>query len=516
MQLTLGDVLDQPEFGLQLRTGGDRARLVPVEGAHSIDLRDPVRWLQENWIMLTTGVQLRGSASAQRALVAQLSEGRIAALGFGVGIAMRRVPTALLHEAERRDFPVFTVLLETPFRQIISYVNRSALSDDLYVLRRLTSMQRYLLDAMHQPAPDEVLVERLASLLGGAEVAYLDGAGKRIAATAPVLEWRETALGHATTSVREFEHHGRWGVIAPVSEGDAPAGWLAVLLASASVSRQVARPVVRTASELLGLVSVTRLAATHGRRARRGGLGARVLRLVAGESDGGLSAALAVEGIDFTRPCRVVVLTATGDMRELRERLEMTLETGGVDLVAGAEGNDVIVLAQDDLLELGEWLQSEPALADVRAGVSAPLLRLEDVATAIDEARLARSVAIADPRGAAVQRHDALEPSVALLAPRSAEALRTRLVETLAPLEREPRLRAAVVAYLDAGLDVGRAAHTLGLHRNSIRYRLDRAERLLGRSLRSPGAIATLHLALVAERLDAAGRAPAARTTPRR
>jgi purine catabolism regulator len=498
MGLTLGDVLDQPDFGLRLCTGGDAARAVPVEGAHSIDLRDPVRWLQESWIMLTTGVQLRGSASAQRRLVAQLAEGRLTALGLGLGIAMRRVPRALLQEAERRDFPVFTVPLETPFREIVSFVNRSALSADLYVLRRLTSMQRYLLDAMHQPLPDEALVERLASLLGGAEVAYLDAAGAPVATTATDGGWGGPALGRFPPNLREFEHDGRWGIVAPVIEGDTPAGWLVVLLGSVTVSRQVARPVVRTASELLGLVTVTRLAAARGRRARRERLGARLLRTLRGEPDDGLPAALAREGIDFTQPCRAAVLTADGAPREA---LETALESGGADLAVAADGERLTVLAQDDLLGLAESLRADPRLAGVRAGVSEPVLRFEDAAAGIDQARLALAVALSGPVGPAVQRHDALEPSVALIGPSSAEDLRARLMSALEPLEHEPRLRAAVVAYLDAELDIGRAAHALGLHRNSVRYRLDRAEQVLGRSLRSPGTVATIHLALLAERL---------------
>jgi purine catabolism regulator len=506
VRLTLGDVLDQPDFGLQLRTGGDRARGVPVDGAHSIDLRDPVRWLQENWIMLTTGVQLRGSASAQRHLVAQLADGRIAALGLGIGIAMRRAPAALLEEAERLDFPVFTVRLETPFREIISFVNRSALSADLYVLRRLTSMQRYLLDAMHQPLPDQALVERLASLLGGAEVAYLDAAGAPIAVTAPRLEWRDAALRHATGNVHEFQHGNRWGLIAPVSEGDVPAGWLAVLLASATVSRQVARPVVRTTSELLGLLSVTRLTVGRGRRARRARLGARLLRLVRGEPDPGLAAALAAEGLDFTRPCRIAVLTAPGGIEGVADALAVALEAAGPDVAVGADGADVVVLAQDELGELGEWLRSEPRLAAVRAGVSESVVRLEEAGAAIAQARLALTVAQTGSAGPAVQRHDALEPSVALLGCDGAAPLRRRLLGALEPLEQEPRLLDAVVAYLDADLDMGRAAHALGLHRNSLRYRLDRAEGILGRSLRSPGTIATIHLALLAQRLDASCR----------
>jgi purine catabolism regulator len=505
MRLKLADVLDQPDFGLELCSGGEAARAVPVEGAHSIDLRDPVRWLQESWIMLTTGVQLRGSATVQRRLVAQLAEGGQTALGLGLGIAMRRVPRALLDEAQRRDFPVFTVPLETPFREIVSFVNRTSMSADLYALHRLASMQRYLLDAMHQALPDQALVERLASLLGGADVAYLSATGVPIASTTPEPAFDRDLISQAPASLREFEHGGRWGVVAPVLEGDVPAGWLAVLLGTATVSHQVARPVVRTAAELLGLVSVTRLAAVRGRRDRRQRLGARLLRALGGERDEDLRGALAAEGIDFTTPCRVAVLSGVdpGDA-VASEALATALEGCGVDLAPAVHRADVIVLAQDDLHGLGEWLRTDPALAGVRAGVSEPVLRLEDAGAAVEQARLALSVALTGRAGAAVQRHEALEPSVALLGPGCAQGLRDRLTSSLAPLDGEPRLRDAVVAYLDAGLDVGRAAQTLGLHRNSVRYRLDRAEQLLGRSLRSPGTVATIHLALLAERLEAA------------
>src|SRR3712207_8571783 len=44
----------------------------------------------------------------------------------------------------------------------------------------------------------------------------------------------------------EIEHDGRWGMVVTVSEGDTPAGRLAVLLTGATVSPQVARPVVRS------------------------------------------------------------------------------------------------------------------------------------------------------------------------------------------------------------------------------------------------------------------------------
>jgi DNA-binding PucR family transcriptional regulator len=167
----------------------------------------------------------------------------------------------------------------------------------------------------------------------------------------------------------------------------------------------------------------------------------------------------------------------------------------GVDFVCGPRAGRVIVLAQDDLA----GLDGPPALDGLRAGVSEPVERLEELPDAVEQAALALTVALWGGDGAALQRHETLEPSVALLG--GSSRTRERLVGALDPLAAEPRLRAAVVAYLDAGLDVGRAAHALGLHRNSLRYRLDRAEDLLGGSLRSPGTLATVHLALLAERL---------------
>jgi PucR family transcriptional regulator, purine catabolism regulatory protein len=69
--------------------------------------------------MLTTGVRLRGRATRQRELVAELDRAGIAALGFGVELIFKKTPESLVEEAQQRSFPVFEVPLPTPFRDII-------------------------------------------------------------------------------------------------------------------------------------------------------------------------------------------------------------------------------------------------------------------------------------------------------------------------------------------------------------------------------------------------------------
>src|SRR3954447_15689561 len=163
--LHLGDLLAQDTFALELLSGGSEAGAREVRGAHAVEVETPVRWLGRDWIMLTTGVRLRGNTEAQRTLVAQLEEGGVSALGFGVGLGFKRVPPALVEAARERDFPIFSVPYETPFREIIRFIETTLTSGEEQVFRRLTALQRYLVDALRAPQPEQAMVERLAEFL---------------------------------------------------------------------------------------------------------------------------------------------------------------------------------------------------------------------------------------------------------------------------------------------------------------------------------------------------------------
>ena len=63
-----------------------------VTGAHSIEIEHPARWLDRDWVMLTTGVHLPDDPADQRQLIDELDDAGVAALGFGLGIAHHEVP----------------------------------------------------------------------------------------------------------------------------------------------------------------------------------------------------------------------------------------------------------------------------------------------------------------------------------------------------------------------------------------------------------------------------------------
>jgi DNA-binding PucR family transcriptional regulator len=97
-----------------------------------------------------------------------------------------------------------------------------------------------------------------------------------------------------------------------------------------------------------------------------------------------------------------------------------------------------------------------------------------------------------------VIRYDDLDVGTVLVHEVPLERLAPKIEQWLAPLLENPLAHEALVAYLRYDLDVGRTARALHLHPNSVRYRLARAEELLGVHLRSSETIVALHVALLA------------------
>ena len=66
----------------------------------------------------------------------RLAEHEIAGLGFGTGFAHKRLPSALVDEARKRDFPLFEVPYELPFIAITERVFAQLLDERYEMLQR--------------------------------------------------------------------------------------------------------------------------------------------------------------------------------------------------------------------------------------------------------------------------------------------------------------------------------------------------------------------------------------------
>ena len=121
------------------------------------------------------------------------------------------------------------------------------------------------------------------------------------------------------------------------------------------------------------------------------------------------------------------------------------------------------------------------------------------VAHSLRDAQLALQRAGAPPRDddRSLAFED-FELGLLLLSEAPPERIQPKVEAWTALLQAEPMLWEAVVAYFDHDLDVVRTAAALHLHPNSLRYRLARVEKLLGRSLKQPSTIAGLYIAILA------------------
>jgi purine catabolism regulator len=486
---TLGDLLEQEELALEPVVLDARARTRHVAGAHSIEIERPSSWLGPDWVMLTTGVRLRGSATAQRELVAELDEAGVAALGFGLELGFKRVPPAVLEEAEARGFPVFAVPLRTPFREIVGSINRSLLSSDLRAYQRLSSMQLYLLDALRGTDPRTAIAGRLATLLH-ASVLVLSPAGEVLLAAgeAPAQSLRGMISGRPT-ALHEFETDGWHAVAAPVlGSGDEPQEWLVVATRGGEFANPLTKPVVQAAAPLLAATARLGETEREQERAVRGALLGELLQ--AGGDLPALGSRAASLGLDLAEPARVIVLAGDGAAGALAD----TFAAGG--LAHLARGDALLVQGDDSAIRgaIGELLARRP---DALAGVGRRIRELPAIGDSHRDAQLALQRLQFQP-GERMLSFEDFELGLLLISEAPPERIQPKVDAWTAPLRANPMLWDAVMAYFEHDQDVSRAAESLHLHPNSLRYRLARVEKLLGRSLKQPSTVAAIYIAMLA------------------
>ncbi|WP_189742838.1 PucR family transcriptional regulator [Streptomyces nojiriensis] len=135
----------------------------------------------------------------------------------------------------------------------------------------------------------------------------------------------------------------------------------------------------------------------------------------------------------------------------------------------------------------------------VTAGVADPVRGLADLPAAWEQAVAAARAAAAQPRFGPVAQWSAIGP-YRLLATLAADPVDDPAARTLlTPANRELARTAEV--FLDCAGQAGRAAAALGIHRQTLYYRLARVEQLTGLDLDEGEDRLLLHMALKASRM---------------
>ncbi len=503
--LRLADLLAEEPFGLELLSGGPEAAAREVRGAHAVEVDAPARWLGRDWVMLTTGVRLRGNAEAQRELVPQLEEGGASALGFGVGLGFKRVPPALVEAARERSFPVFAVPYETPFREIIHFVDGAVTSGEEQVFRRLTALQRYLVDALRTPQPERAMVDRLSGFLD-ASVLLVDREGRPeiVAGKPPVDDLIEEVCAQPP-GLLELEVDGWYAVATPVGQ---TARRLILASPRSGFIAKLAKPAAEATAPLLAAMARLSDVLRDQEHAVKGALLEEALEAVEARDPLPVAARAAAFGLDFSSPARMVGNRSPVDLASVRRELGARLERARIPHLAQERDDALTALVQGPVEEI---TAATEGLADVAIGIGRPVTALVDAHHSLRDAELAVR------RGARVTRFEDFDLATFMVSEIPPERLDAKVEEILSVLRAHPPLHEALCAYFEHDLDIAATAAALHMHRNSLRYRLARAEQELGRSLKQPSTIAAVHIALVAQSAPStldAGRLPARAARP--
>jgi PucR family transcriptional regulator, purine catabolism regulatory protein len=482
--LTVRDIAEMDDLSLTVVAGAD-GLANEVGWLHVSELEDPTRFLEGGEFLLTTGLGLGDLATTQRAYLRRLAKHGLAGLGFGVGFGFSDIPAAVVEEANTLGFPVVCVPYEVPFVAITKAAGTQLANAQLERQTRALEVNERLADAVLQGRGVQALLAIVSSHLG-CSLVLLDERGRVVA---------ERRTGKRVS----FED----GLELPLGGGG----------------------VLRAARDGQPFGEYDRLVLHHGQTAvgfelsRRRAVSAAELRL-AGDlledleddrlDDRDVSRRMTAFGLDASRAhAALLAVPVDGAPSDsVREDVAGLLDRRGVRHLSTARPDRAAFIvestAEEDVLELARGIVD--AQPGVRIGVGRPA-RGRALSRSLVEARAAID-AVAAP---VASYHDL--GSLELLLSLPDGALEAFVDRVLGPAADNARLAESLAALLDAGCRWSEAAESLGVHRHTLRYRMDRLKERTGRHPDDPQQRMELWLAVKARQALDARMAVESRTT---
>ena len=497
MPLTVGDLLDLPGLGLTL-VAGKGGLDHPIRWAHTSELPDPTRWLSGGELLLTTGLGLKRSPAVQRSYLNRLHKADLAGLGFGVGFGFEAVPAPILRAADRADFPVLEVPYPVPFIAISEAVSSALAAErirDLEMSEAIHDRLAHLVGSGSGPAD---VLEEVAELGGGwmylftmkGDVTAAAGAQER--PPEPRATWRGLppglvdASGPATSSALgpagsvlalAVEHGGRREAI--------------LVFGKEGRLELRDRVAVRHAATVLGLLLASRRAVAEVERRVAGDM---LIDAIEGHIAGDqLVRRLDLAGFSPESPAVVLLLDPGADpvrvescLAKFIDYLEEHAECSRAAVVGDKIVAFVVHPVPDELAgaALAALAACDQAFVDARVAVGDPVDRSELRRSYLDAALALR----AGPSSSRVVTSRDLGAYTLLMDHQPRPVLETYVRSVLGPIlerdsERSSELYPSVRAFVSSGGRWEEGAQALGVHRHTLRYRINQAQELLDRDL---------------------------------
>jgi PucR family transcriptional regulator, purine catabolism regulatory protein len=151
-----------------------------VQWAHVVDMPDPAPWVRTGQLLLTTGFAWPTQERDIRSLVRLLAGKGLAAVGLAVPGYLKKFPETARAEADRLNLPLIEIPFEIPFAQITEELHGAILAQQYSVIERSEHIHRALTRAAAEGSSLSDLARTLGELLGRS-VTFEDPEGKLLA-----------------------------------------------------------------------------------------------------------------------------------------------------------------------------------------------------------------------------------------------------------------------------------------------------------------------------------------------
>jgi PucR family transcriptional regulator, purine catabolism regulatory protein len=516
---TVADALTVPAMKHASLVAGETGLQNVVRWVHILDIPDVVPWVSPGDLVLTSCYQFSVRAETVNGLVPRLADKRVAGMVLGLGAYLDDVPRQLIVDANRRGFPLVKISARIRFEDVTHQLISKLLYNPQQILQRADQAAAEMSVAVGSTTEIQSLCDAIAGILHKDVILA-------VPSSAPVR-----SQGVSEAALRELEAHfgrgathqhapgpsrvaGRRLMLRPLVAGERVIGQIGV------ISDTELTPLdLLNVSHLAGLISV-KLAVQRERNRAIQSSRTEFLRqaLMSSPSETvDLQARANLLGLRegeayvvvAAHPSAGVDSAQRGLLRDALVDVAATLTAGsGPPFMLETEGATLMLVPLRGLPEgsgsVRDALQRalRGATLPVTIGISEEGRGLADAPSRLGQATRAADLAgklhgQGSVRSFAEMRAYDLLDQVAATNPEVEFTIVPGLRELFdADEERGLDLVDTVRTYLRCGGNLERTAARLFLHRNSVRYRIERARGYLGTSLSDPGQWLQLEMAL--------------------
>ena len=514
--MKLSDVLSLPSFARADVVAGRAALDREVGWSHVVDMPDPVPWMRPGFLLLTTGFSLPKGDAAQRRQIADLAAAGIAGVVMAVPKYVEHFSGAARAQADASSLPLIEIPFEVPFAQITEELHRAVMMEPYAIIERSEQIHRALTRAAARDATLDEIARELSELIDRS-VTFEDPEGKVLASASvgdQLDEVRRETLAQGKSPRETFGTLERSGLNRRIRTTEKPLRIPA--MPEIGMTSRVACP-IRVGSDLVGvvwiiegreplreldhraaehaaLVAAIHIAHQRELAATEARLGyASFLSLLESESDRVTIADERVRllGFDPSASYRVGIVAIAQSLPLDRAGLERR------DRVAQLVASALRKAGREQLVSVSRNLVPFLLPPGVDANAIAAAVSDDDCSVVIGREHRGVDGARESYREALSLLSYRSRPRVCtydeLLVPRvitgDAGARQTFLDDFFGPLDRRKNGRelvAALLALARHGFRFRQAADALGIHPNTLRYRLERVSEALNLDLNDP------------------------------